>query len=263
MKFLAELFLLGALVGNEFMQRRIDQADGDRESVHGFEDADEVATLERKQLVQRLDASLPIVRQDHLLNGTLALVTLFGMLEIGEEHVLGAAQPDALGTEFASFARILRRVRIGADAQATDAIGPLHQYFVRLGQGRHNQWHRAFVDHAFTAVESDPLAFFNGLAACRHFLRRVVDFQFLRANDATLAPATGHHGGVTGLAARGGEDALRDRHATDIFGAGLATHQNNFLTFGGPSFGFVGGENYFTDCGAGNSVDAGGDDFGD
>src|SRR5882762_964050 len=33
-----QLFLLGAIVRDEFVKRRVDQTDGDRESVHGFED---------------------------------------------------------------------------------------------------------------------------------------------------------------------------------------------------------------------------------
>ena len=46
------------IVRNELVQRRIDQPDGDRKSVHRFEDADEIAPLERQQLVERFAARL-------------------------------------------------------------------------------------------------------------------------------------------------------------------------------------------------------------
>ena len=75
-EFLGELFLLLALVRNELVQRRIDEADGDRESIHRFEYADEVAALERQELVQSFNAGFLVVGQDHFLDGALALLAL-------------------------------------------------------------------------------------------------------------------------------------------------------------------------------------------
>src|SRR5467141_5166090 len=43
-----QLLLFGAIVGDEFVKRRVDQTDSDRESVHGVEDANEVSPLERQ-----------------------------------------------------------------------------------------------------------------------------------------------------------------------------------------------------------------------
>ena len=45
--FLGQLFLLGPLMRKEFMKRRIDEANGDRQTLHRLEDADEIAALER------------------------------------------------------------------------------------------------------------------------------------------------------------------------------------------------------------------------
>ena len=50
-EFLRELFLLLSFVRNEFVKRWIDESDGYRETIHGFEDADEVATLEWQKLI--------------------------------------------------------------------------------------------------------------------------------------------------------------------------------------------------------------------
>ena len=41
-----------------------------------------------------------------------------------EEHMLGAAQPNAFGAELARHARIVRRVGVGAHAQLAELVGP-------------------------------------------------------------------------------------------------------------------------------------------
>jgi len=48
LQFARQLFLLGAIMRHELVQRRVDQADSDRVSIHGFEDANEVASLKRQ-----------------------------------------------------------------------------------------------------------------------------------------------------------------------------------------------------------------------
>ena len=80
------------------MQRRVEQADRDRQPVHRAEDADEVVALHRQELGERALAAGEVVGEDHLAHGVDAL----GL----EEHVLGAAEADALGAE---RARDLRR----------------------------------------------------------------------------------------------------------------------------------------------------------
>ena len=50
-KLLRQFLLLLALVRHELMQRWIDQSDGYRKAVHGLEDSDEVAALERQKLI--------------------------------------------------------------------------------------------------------------------------------------------------------------------------------------------------------------------
>jgi hypothetical protein len=91
------------------VERRIEQADGDRQPGHDPEDLLEVAALLGKQLGERGAAALLAVGQDHLANR--------GDPRGIEEHVLGAAQADALGAEFARGAAIVRGLGIGADAR--------------------------------------------------------------------------------------------------------------------------------------------------
>ena len=71
---------------------------------------DEILTLDRQQLGQRLAPALRILGHDHLAHRDDAVAL--------EEHVLGAAQADAFGAEAARGARVGRCVGIGAHAHA-------------------------------------------------------------------------------------------------------------------------------------------------
>jgi hypothetical protein len=77
--------------GVEFVQRRVEEADGGRVAFEGLEDADEVFLLVRQQLGERGFAGLDVVGEDHLAHGVNAIAL--------EEQVLDAGQPDALGAE--------------------------------------------------------------------------------------------------------------------------------------------------------------------
>ncbi len=98
------------------MQRRIEQPDRDRQALHDLEQLDEVAALHRQDLGERGAARLLVVGEDHLAHREDAV----GL----EEHVLGAAQPDAFGAVFQRGAGIGRRIGIGAHAEAAHLVGP-------------------------------------------------------------------------------------------------------------------------------------------
>src|SRR5262249_7929617 len=153
---------------------RIDEANGNRVAIHGLEDADKVATLEWQQLVKRFDSRFLGIREDHLLDGALALRSLLRLLKIGEKHVLRTAETDAFRAEFARFAGILRRVSVSANPESTHAIGPFHQSVVGWRQLRRDQLHLTAVDDAFPAIEREPLAFFDCLGAGSHRLGLIV-----------------------------------------------------------------------------------------
>ncbi len=95
------------------MQRRVEQADRHRQPGHDAEQLDEILPLERQQLLERGAAAALVVRHDHLPHRADAL----GI----EEHVLGAAEADALGAELARGLGVERRFGVGAHAQAADA----------------------------------------------------------------------------------------------------------------------------------------------
>ena len=225
---------LGRRLRQEFVQRRIEQADGDRQAGHDLEQLDEVLALHRLDLGQRRAAALLVVGQDHLAHGHDAVAL--------EEHVLGAAEADALGAELARLGRIGRRLGVGADAERAELVGPLHQ----LGEiaaelGLHGR-HDAQDDLAGAAVERDGLARLHHRAAHAERAGLAVDAHVARARDAGLAHAARHHGGVAGHAAGRGQDAFRGVHAVDVLGAGLAAHQDHLLAGPRLLLGLVGGE---------------------
>ena len=112
---LAERDLHGQLdlVRQELVQRRVEQPHRHRQPAHRPEDADEVLALEREQdVVRRLLLRLGL-GEDHLPHGSDPL--------LAEEHVLGAAEADALGAAVrarSSTGRACRRSRGRAAAAA-------------------------------------------------------------------------------------------------------------------------------------------------
>ena len=152
---------------------------------------------------------------------------------LGEEHVLGAAQPDAFGAERARLKRIARNVGVGAHAHSAEWLGPAHQ-LLQLGIVRSRR-HRVqlAVDYAAgDAVERNPIALLQRFAVHAHDARLLIHFNVTGARDAALAHAARHHRRVAGHAAARGENAGSDFHAGNVLGSGFAAHQNQFrLTY--------------------------------
>ena len=105
------------VAGQELVQRRVDQPDDHRQALHGPEDAVEVGALERQQLVERTRRRSA---------SSLARIICCTMRQaVGlEEHVLGAAQADALGAELARALGVARVVGVGPHLQAAEARRP-------------------------------------------------------------------------------------------------------------------------------------------
>ena len=141
-------FLLAlVVVRQEFVQRRIEQANRDRQALHRGEDAHEVFALERQQLRERGLASFVVGRKDHLAHRLNAIAF--------EEHVLGAAEADAFGAKVASPLGVGRRVGVGANLQRAILVGPLHDLGEVAAQLGFLGVDRADHDFAGRAVERD------------------------------------------------------------------------------------------------------------
>ena len=77
------------MLREELVQRRIQQANRHRPIAHRPEQRGEVVPLERQQLRQGLRAGFFRFRENHFAN----------LFQMAEEHVLGPAQPHALGSQ--------------------------------------------------------------------------------------------------------------------------------------------------------------------
>ena len=107
------------------MERRVEQPDRHRQAVHRLEDLGEVLALERQQRGEgRLHAGL-VLGHDELLDQLASLA---------EEHVLGAAQADALGAEPPGAGGVLGGVGVGAHPQPAGTVGVRHDPGDRVGE---------------------------------------------------------------------------------------------------------------------------------
>ena len=103
-------------VGQELVQRWIEQPDRDGQPGHRAQDALEVRLLHRQQALERALAAFLVAGEDHLAN--------HGQAILGHEHVLRATEPDALCAERARALGILGRVRVRAHPEASALVGP-------------------------------------------------------------------------------------------------------------------------------------------
>ena len=94
-------------LGQKLVQRRIQQADGHGQVAHLPEQGEHVLPLEFQQLVQVTPPLVFVLGEDHGAHDVDAVAV--------EEHVLGAAQADALGAEFTRLGGIFRGFGVGAN----------------------------------------------------------------------------------------------------------------------------------------------------
>ena len=144
-------------VRQELVQRRIEQADGHRPAGHDLEQLDEIGALHRQKLGERRAARFLVVGEDHLAHRLDALLV--------EEHVLGAAKPDAFGAEAHRRFGVGRRIGIGAHAELAHLVGPADQRGEFAGQLRLDHVDLAGQHLAGRAVDGDGIAFLERLAA--------------------------------------------------------------------------------------------------
>ena len=170
------------------MQRRVEQADRDREPRHGLEDAFEVGLLVRKELLERSATLLLAAGHDHLAHD--------GQPVVGHEHVLGAAETDALRAELAGLGGVLRGIRVGADLQAPHRVGPAENRLEVLVDLRRDEVDRAQDHAAGAAVEREHVALGDLLAVEGRRPPLRVHRERLAARNARRAHAPGHDRGV-------------------------------------------------------------------
>ena len=118
---------------DELVERRIEQPDRHRQALHHLEQCPEVLALDLAETIETVDELVfqrPAVcasRVEALAPGQLAGDEHLAdqLFAVGaEEHVLGAAEPDALGAHVDRVAGVFGGVGIGPDARACGSRRP-------------------------------------------------------------------------------------------------------------------------------------------
>ena len=123
-----------------------------------------------------------VLRHDHLAHRGEPVAV--------EEHVLGAAEPDALGAEVAAAVRVRRRVGVDPHAELADPVGPLHQaeeVAAQLRRDRSAAWPANTLPVLPSTVIQSPSASFRPFTPT--WPARSSTCEVLRADDARLAHA--------------------------------------------------------------------------
>ncbi|MPM36798.1 hypothetical protein SDC9_83400 [bioreactor metagenome] len=251
---LLDLEILLDQAGQELVQRRVEQPDVHRQAAHRLEDRLEVGLLEGQDLGQRRGPVGLVVGQDHPLHG--------GQPDLIHEHVLGAAQADALGAELARLRGVVAVVGVGPHGQRPHLVGPADDPLEVLAHRRRDQLHRPVEHLAGGAVDGDDVALVPGPTVDREDLVGGVDGQLVGAGDAGPAHAAGDHRRVGGHAAVRGQHALGLDDAVDVVRGGLPADQHDVLTGLAARLGGVGVEDDHADRGARGGVQADGDRLG-
>ena len=208
--------------GNELVERRIEEADGDGIAAERLKQALEVRLLHGLDLGERGFSLFHGIRADHFAE----CADPCGI----EEHMLGTAKTDALRAERSRLLCILGRIGIRSDAERLVLVRKLHDAaeVTRIGICG-NGGDEAVVDGTRGAVEGQDVALLEQLAREHELLVLLIHLDIAAAGDAAGTHAARDDCRVRGLTAADGEDALRELHAFDVLGRGLEADEDDLL----------------------------------
>ena len=112
-------FLSLKVVWNELMQRRIEQANVYRLTIHTLQDAIEILLLIRQKLFECLFTLFRTVSENHLTHSLNLLIL--------EEHVLCTAEANTNSTEITCYFCIMWGICVGTNNQLTILLTKVHQ----------------------------------------------------------------------------------------------------------------------------------------
>ena len=143
---------------NEFVERRIQETNGDRHAFECFHQAFEVCLLHGLDCRKCFDAFFNGLGANHL--------TEFIYSARSEEHVFGTNKTDTLCAEFRCALCVLRCIRIGANTECFVLVCEFHDSseITAVGVCR-NSLDNGVVDVARRAVERETVAFVEDFAA--------------------------------------------------------------------------------------------------
>ena len=228
---------------NEFVERRIQETDGNRVALQRLVQCLEVSLLHGLDLSQSSFSFLNSIGADHLTECCNS-----GGLE---EHVLGTAKTDTLSAQLSCLLCISRCISVGANLQYSVLVSPSHDSAELTSDGSVNGGDDAVVDVTGGAVDGDVVALSEGLASQLELLVLLVHLDVAAAGYTAGTHTTCNNGCVGGHTAANGQDALGSLHTGDILRRGLQTNQNDLFALCVPSLGIVSGKYNLAACSAG------------
>ena len=223
------------IVRQEFVERRIEQTDRDRQARHDLEQLNEVLALHRQDLRERRASAAFVRGDDHFAHRHDA-----GRVK---EHVLCAAKPNAFRSELPGLGGIVRRIGIGTNLHSPHAVGPFHERCEVPRQFGLTHGDLTPNDLAGRSVDGYEVALLERYAARADRAQFRVDAKNARTGDAGASHAAGHNGSMAGHAAARGQNPGRGMHAMDVFRACFGAHKDYGLALRLQLLGIVGGEN--------------------
>ena len=209
-------------VGQELVQRRIEQPDRHRQALHRLEDALEVALLERQQPVERAPGGAPRRAPGSSRCITGSRSSPKNMCSVRQRPMPSAPSSRALAASsgVSAFAR--------TPSRRTSSAQPVSVSKSSFSCGGTSG--SAPQDHlAAAAVDRDRVALAYVAPVDRERPRLERRSGAARRPPRTACPSAGDHRRVRGHAAAGGQHALRLDHAVDVVRRRLPAHQDHGL----------------------------------
>ena len=230
--------LTSKIVGNELVERWIEQADVNRTTVHSLEDTLEVGLLIRQQLGKCLLATLNSLRKNHLAHSDNLLVL--------EEHVLCTCKTDTLGTKVTSHLCIVGCISVGANLQLGIFVAEVHQFLEVAAELSCLCGNFACIYLSGSTIQRDVIAFLIYNTVDLNCLSLVVNIDATGTRYAALTHTTSHNGSVRGHTSTGCQDTLGRSHTGEVLGRSLDTYHDHLVTISMPCLCIVSVEHNLT-----------------
>ena len=214
---IGKILLLFFCVGDEFMQRRVEEADRDRFASHCFQCSFDILFHEGEQIVDSSDTFFNCGGKDHL---TQSKEGLFSTGTV--EHVFCTEKTDTFSAEFCSLNCVSRSIRIGAYAERTVFIQQSHELLEARIFACIDGGNCAFVCITACTVQADNIAFFvSGTIGSDNSFCSFVDLQSTGTDDTAFTPAAADKSCMAGHTAASGKNTVGCTHTFHVFRIGF------------------------------------------
>ncbi len=231
------------------MERRVDESNDDRITVHGPEESCEVLALVRKEGEGQFLSLFLIIREDHALHDREPLLL--------EEHVLGAAEADSSGSVGTGTLRIRGVVGIGPHIELAPIISPSEEFREPgIVDVRDLRLHHADEHLTGGSVDGEPVSFVDNDIADAHRPLLEIDVEFGCTDNGRLSELTSNESGVARPSAPRGNDSVGSEHAVHVVRLRLGPAQYHIFAVLRPCFSEIGIECDHAHSGTGRDVES-------